>query len=196
MGKKRIVTISRTYGSGGREVGEKLARELGISFYDKNLLLEMSERTGISPEGLKNADEKLLDRLADPYAAGIRQQYGTNLYLYRIEKKLIEEIAERESCVIVGRLADWILKDRPDVLKVFITAPEEDRISRIMEKEEVTREQAQKLIKEVDRMRKKYYAFFTDDKWKSTENRDIVINSSFQGIDGAVEILKYILEMA
>lgn len=194
MEKKRIVTISRTYGSGGREVGEKLARELGIHFYDKNLLLEMSERTGIGLEGLKNADEKLLSPLVDPYAVGIRQQYGTNLYLYRVEKKLLEEIAERESCVIVGRLADWILKDRTDVLKVFISAPEEDRISRIMEKEEVTREQAKKLIKEVDKMRKKYYSFFTDGKWKSAENKDIVINSSFRGIDGTVKILRYILE--
>lgn len=194
MGKK-IITISRTYGSGGREIGEKLAKELGISFYDKNLLLEMSERTGISPEGLKNADERLLNRLVDPYAVGTGQQYSTNLYLYKIERKLIEELVEKGSCVIVGRLADWILKDRKDVLKVFITAPENDRIIRIMKKEDVSEKQARKLMKEVDKLRKNYYSFFTDGKWKDTANKDLVINSSFKGIEGTVSILKHTVDM-
>lgn len=194
MGKK-IITISRTYGSGGREIGEKLAKELEVPFYDKNLLLEMSERTGISPDGLKNADERLLNRLVDPYAVGTGQQYSTNLYLYKIERKLIEELVEKGSCVIVGRLADWILKDRKDVLKVFITAPENDRAARIMEKEEVSEKQARKLLKEVDKLRKNYYSFFTDGKWKDTANKDLVINSSFQGIDGTVSILKHVVDM-
>ena len=124
MKKKVIITISRTFGSGGREIGEKLAKEIGIPFYDKNLLKLLSDKTGISEEGLENADEKLLNRFVDTYSVTVGQDYGTNLYLYKVQKKLIREIAEKGSCIIVGRLADWILKDDSDLLRVFIMAPD------------------------------------------------------------------------
>lgn len=195
MADHKIITISRTFGSGGRAIGEKLSKELGISFYDKNLLHLMSEKTGISEDGLENADEKLLNRFIDPYAIISGQDHSTNLYLYRIEKKIILDLVEKESCVIVGRLADWILKDDPRVLKVFITAPEKDRIARIMEYEKVSQREAEKLMRQVDKLRRNYYSFFTDGKWMDFGNRDIILNSSLKGIDGTVEILKYIAQM-
>lgn len=194
MNKKVIITISRTFGSGGHDIGEKLAKELEIPFYDKNLLKLMSDKTGISEEGLENADEKLLDRFTDSYSIAIGQDYGTNVYLYKVQKKLIHELAEKGSCVIVGRLADWILKGNPDLFRVFIMAPEEYRVSRIMEKENVTERQAEKLIRQVDKLRRNYYSFFTDGKWDSIESKDIVINSALKGIDGTVEILKAVVE--
>lgn len=194
MKKKVIITISRTFGSGGREIGEKLAKEIGIPFYDKNLLKLLSDKTGISEEGLENADEKLLNRFVDTYSVTVGQDYGTNLYLYKVQKKLIREIAEKGSCIIVGRLADWILKDDSDLLRVFIMAPDEYRIHRIMEQENVTEKEAQKLIRQVDKLRRNYYSFFTDGRWDSLENKDIVINSALKGVDGTVDILKAILE--
>lgn len=193
MNKKMIITISRTFGSGGHDIGENLAKELEIPFYDKNLLKMMSDKTGISEEGLENADEKLLYQYADSYSIAFGQDYSTNIYLYKVQKKLIHELAEKSSCVIVGRLADWILRENPDLLRVFVMAPEEFRVSRIMEQEKITEKQAEKLIRQMDKLRRNYYSFFTDGKWDDMENKDIIINSSLRGIDGTVEILKSIV---
>lgn len=193
MNKKMIITISRTFGSGGHDIGEKLAKKLEIPFYDKNLLKMMSDKTGISEEGLKNADEKLLYQYTDSYSIAFGQDYSTNIYLYKVQKKLIHELAEKSSCVIVGRLADWILRENPDLLRVFVMAPEEFRVSRIMEQEKITEKQAEKLIRQIDKLRRNYYSFFTDGKWDDMENKDIIINSSLRGIDGTVEILKSIV---
>lgn len=194
MDKKVIITISRTFGSGGHDIGEKLAKELGVPFYDKNLLKLMSDKTGISEEGLENADEKLLNRFTDTYSIAWGQDYGTNVYLYKVQKNLIRELADQGSCVIVGRLADWILRDNPDLLRVFIMAPDKYRVNRIVEREKVTERQAEKLIRQMDKLRGSYYSFFTDGKWDGLENKDIVINSSLRGIDGTVNILKSVVE--
>ena len=113
--------------------------------------------------------------------------------MYKVQKKLIHELAEKSSCVIVGRLADWILRENPDLLRVFVMAPEEFRVSRIMEQEKITEKQAEKLIRQMDKLRRNYYSFFTDGKWDDMENKDIIINSSLRGIDGTVEILKSIV---
>lgn len=194
MDKKVIITISRTFGSGGHDIGEKLAKELGVPFYDKNLLKLMSDKTGISEEGLENADEKLLNRFTDTYSIAWGQDYGTNVYLYKVQKNLIRELADQGSCVIVGRLADWILRDNPDLLRVFIMAQDKYRVNRIVEREKVTERQAEKLIRQMDKLRGSYYSFFTDGKWDGLENKDIVINSSLRGIDGTVNILKSVVE--
>ncbi len=193
MAKKMIITISRTFGSGGHEIGEKLAKELQIPFYDKNLLKLMSEKTGITVEGLENADEKLLNRFVDSYSIATGQDYGTNLYLFKISKILIKDIAERGSCIIVGRLADWILEGNPDLIRVFIMASEDQRIQRIMKKEKISEKQAEKLMHQMDKLRKNYYSFFTDGKWDSMDRKDIVINSSLCGVDGTVKMLKAML---
>lgn len=194
MEKKMVITISRTFGSGGHDIGEKLAKELGIPFYDKNLLKLMSEKTGISEEGLENADEKLLHRFTDSYSIAFGQDYGTNVYLYKVQKKLIHELAEQGSCVIVGRLADWILSENPNLLRIFVMAPEAFRVNRVMEQEKITEKQAEKLIRQVDKLRRNYYSFFTDGKWDDIESKDIVINSALRGIDGTVKVLKAVVE--
>lgn len=193
MSKKRIITISRSFGSGGRMIGEELARRLEYHFYDRNLLDLLSEKTGISEQGLESADEKLPQKILDHYVPTRVTDYNTSHYLFRMESKLIEELAEKECCVFIGRLADWILKDRDDVLNVFITAPDEDRIQRIMETEDVTQTQAEKLMVQIDKMRNNYYSYFTDRKWQHTKDRDIIVNSSLLGIEGTVGMLEYIV---
>lgn len=196
MNEKRIVTISRTFGSGGREIGEKLAARLGYQYYDKNLLQLLSEKTGISEQGLESADEKLPKRILDHYVFTPSPDYSTSSYLYKIQAQLIQELAEKECCVFIGRLADWILKDRDDVLNVFVTAPDKDRIARIMRTENVTEAQARKLMIQIDKLRNNYYSYFTDRKWKHTGDRDIIVNSSMLGIDGTVGILEYAVKSA
>ena len=184
MSKKRIITISRSFGSGGRMIGEELARRLEYHFYDRNLLDLLSEKTGISEQGLESADEKLPQKILDHYVPTRVTDYNTSHYLFRMESKLIEELAEKECCV---------LKDRDDVLNVFITAPDEDRIQRIMETEDVTQTQAEKLMVQIDKMRNNYYSYFTDRKWQHTKDRDIIVNSSLLGIEGTVGMLEYIV---
>lgn len=194
MAEKRIITISRTFGSGGRMIGTKLAEKLGYSCYDKNLLELLSEKTGISEQGLMNADEKLPQKILDHYVPTRVTDYNTSLYLFKMESQLIRELAEKECCVFIGRLADWILKDRKDVLNVFITAPDDDRVAHIMETEGVTEAQAQKLMMQIDKMRNNYYSYFTDRKWQHTKDRDLIINSSLLGIDGTAGMLEYIIK--
>lgn len=194
MAEKRIITISRTFGSGGRMIGTKLAEKLGYSCYDKNLLKLLSEKTGISEQGLMSADEKLPQKILDHYVPSRVTDYNTSLYLFKMESQLIRELAEKECCVFIGRLADWILKDRKDVLNVFITAPDDDRVAHIMETEGVTEAQAQKLMMQIDKMRNNYYSYFTDRKWQHTKDRDLIINSSLLGIDGTAGMLEYIIK--
>ena len=193
MSKKRIITISRSFGSGGRMIGEELARRLEYHFYDRNLLDLLSEKTGISEQGLESADEKLPQKILDHYVPTRVTDYNTSHYLFRIERKLIEELAEKECCVFIGRLADWILKDRDDVLNVFITAPDEDRIQRIIETEDVTQTQAEKLIVQIDKMRNNYYSYFSDRIWQHTKVRAIIVFSSLLGFKGTVGMLEYIV---
>ena len=194
MAEKRIITISRTFGSGGRMIGTKLAEKLGYSCYDKNLLELLSEKTGISEQGLMSADEKLPQKILDHYVPSRVTDYNSSMYLFKMESQLIRELAEKECCVFIGRLADWILKDRKDVLNVFITAPDDDRVAHIMETEGVTEAQAQKLMMQIDKMRNNYYSYFTDRKWQHTKDRDLIINSSLLGIDGTAGMLEYIIK--
>ena len=153
----------------------------------------LSEKTGISEQGLESADEKLPQKILDHYVPTRVTDYNTSHYLFRMESKLIEELAEKECCVFIGRLADWILKDRDDVLNVFITAPDEDRIQRIMETEDVTQTQAEKLMVQIDKMRNNYYSYFTD---RNGSIRKTVTSSStvrFLALEGTVGMLEYIV---
>lgn len=194
MREKMVITIARSYGSGGKEIGEKLARELNFSFYDKDLIRLAADKSGLNEELLESADEQILNRLIDPYALTGGMTDNTNDQLYRIESQIIRDLAEKGSCVIVGRLADWVLRDRPDVLDIYITAPLQDRIRRIMETQNLNESQAKKLVKRMDKTRRGYYSYFTEREWNGTEGRDIIINSSLKGIDGTVALLKSIAD--
>lgn len=194
MKDRLVITIARSFGSGGRAIGEKLAEELGIPFYDRNLIRMAAEKSGIDESLLASADEKIIDRLIDPYALTGGLADSTNEQLYRLESQIIRDLAEKESCVIVGRLADWVLRENKNAFHVYIAAPYEDRIRRVMEQNNLDESKARKMVKRMDKIRKGYYAYFTDWDWNGLEGRDVIINSSLRGIDGTVEILKQIVE--
>lgn len=195
MENQMIITIGRTFGSKGREIGEKLASELGISFYDKNLITIAAEKSGLTVELLDSADEKILNRFLDPFAVSATIQGSTNDRLFRAESEIIREIAERESCVLVGRLADQLLKDNPNCLKIFIYAPIEQRVKTIMERHGLDGVESRRLVKQMDKIRGNYYSYFSDGKWEQKEGKDILVNSAMLGVDGTVELLKHVVKL-
>lgn len=190
-----IVTIGREYGSGGREIGEKLAQALGFSFYDKDLLKIIAEKSGIQEQVLVKADEAASNPLFSPYYPPSIDPGSLNDRLFKMQADLIKEKADSENCVIVGRCANYVLEDRENVIRVFIYADIEKRINRVMSRHGIVdRDVAIKLIKKTDKQRRAYYQFYSEMKWGRIEGQDIMINSGLLGIDGTVALLKSIVE--
>lgn len=188
----KIITIGRQFGSGGHEVGEKLAERLGFAFYDKNLITLAAEKGGLNHAVLSEADEKA----ASPWLYASMGQTGFNVTvpandtLFVLQSQIIKDIAKTENAVIVGRCSDYILKDEPvDLLNVYIYAPTAARAERIMKRANVTEQQALQLIKRHDKQRKCYYDFYTDRKWSAHTNYHLTLNSEKFGIDGIVSII-------
>jgi cytidylate kinase len=191
-----IITIGRQFGSGGREVGEKLAEKLGYAFYDNHLIAMAAEKSGMSHAALTDADEKA----ANPWLYAAMSQTGqtsfglnisTNDALFTVQAQIIRDIAKSENAVIVGRCSDYILKDEEvKLLNVYIYAPTEARIKRVLERENVsTEQQALQMMKRHDKQRKLYYDFYTDRKWAAHENYHLTLNSDRFGIDGTADII-------
>ena len=190
-----IVTLGREYGSGGREIGEKLAKELGFSFYDKDLLKIIAEKSGIQEQVLAKADEAASNPLFAPYYPPSIDPGSLNDRVFKMEADLIKEKADTENCVIVGRCANYVLEDRENVIRVFVYADIEKRINRVMSRHGIVdRDVALKLIKKTDKQRRAYYQFYSEMKWGRIEGQDIMINSGLLGIDGTVALLKSIVE--
>ena len=183
MTKRCIVTIGREYGSGGREIGEKLAEKLGISFYDRHFLEMASLETGYSEDDLSEQDE-IADKNYYPY-----RRENLSEELFRIQSRIMIEKAKSESCVIVGRCSDIVLKDFANVAHIFVYAHEDDRIRRVMERHNLDEVKARKLMKKTEKIRRSYYQYFTDCEWGDRENKDLLINSSITGIDESVEVI-------
>lgn len=197
---KKIITIGRQFGSGGREIGEKLAQKLNYTFYDKNLIILAAEKGGMSHETLGAADEKaanpwLYAAMTQTGQTSINMNISTNDTLFALQSQIIKDIAKTENAVIVGRCSDYILRNEEvELLNVFIYAPTEARVKRIMERMEVTEQQALQLIKKNDKQRKCYYDFYTDKKWASHSSYDLNIDSNRFGVDKAVEIIAKAIE--
>lgn len=196
-----IVTIGRQFGSGGHEIGNRLAERLDIPLYDRNLVNMAAEQMKISPEAARDVDETGLNRFLAYYAAApvdYTSYYMTSFdmgqplseQLFQVQSDIIKKLADRSSCVIVGRCADYLLADAPGLINVFITASKEDRIKRIAEKYELTERKAADRIKKIDRERRYYYELHTGKDWGSIESHDILLNVSTMGIDGAVDTLE------
>ena len=183
MAKRCIVTIGRDYGSGGREIGEKLAEKLGIAFYDRQFLEMASLETGHSEDILSEEDE-IARKNYYPY-----RTENLSEELFKIQSRIMIEKAKSESCVIVGRCSDIVLKDFANVAHIFIYAHEDDRVRHIMEHNQLDEVKARKLMKKTEKIRKNYYQYFTDFDWGDRENKDLLINSSVTGIDGSVEVI-------
>lgn len=196
MGNNYIITIGREYGSGGFEIGKKLAEALGIGFYYKNLIDEVAKKSGIHIDMLNKADERPANPLTNPFLHPGYENGTLNDRLFWTQSEVIRELAEKgESCVIIGRCADFILRDHENVLKIFIQAPIEKRIDRIADKYLIElRDEAKKEVLRNDKLRSTYYRFYTDGKWGDRARKDLIVNSSILGIDGTVEFIKGFVE--
>lgn len=196
MKKKVTVTIGREYGSGGREVGEKLAEKLGFTFLDKNILNEISGKSGISVEELMENDEKPSSPFRESFIPYDFDADTLSERLFDMQADLILNKTREESCVVVGRCADVILEYQEDVVNIFIYADMKDKIKRIMRLYSMEdKQKAAKLIKKTEKIRRNYYQYYTDEVWGDKRNKALMINTSATGVDGAVELIADYLKM-
>ena len=188
---KRIITISREFGSGGRFIGEEVAKKLGIAYYDKNVINEIAEKSGLSPEYIQENAELSPKKGMFAYALAGRDITGRSVedMVHEAQRKVILELAEKESCVIIGRNADYILKDRDDVLNVFIHGNMPEKIQRIIRLYNVDEKKAVKMMADTDKRRMTNYNFYTDQKWGKASNYTLCLNSSQLGYDRCEKII-------
>lgn len=188
---KRIITISREFGSGGRFIGEEVAKKLGIAYYDKNIINEIAEKSGLSPEYIQENAELSPKKGLFAYAFAGRDVTGKSVedLVYEAQRKVILELAEKEPCVIIGRNADYILKDRDDVLNVFIHGDTPEKIQRITRLYNVEEQKAVKMMVDIDKRRMANYNFYTNQKWGKADNYTLCLNSSKLGYDRCEKII-------
>ena len=182
---KRIITISREFGSGGRFIGEEVAKKLGIAYYDKNIISQIAEKSGLSPDYIQESAELSPKKGLFAYALAGRDITGRSVedMVYETQRKVILELARKEPCVIIGRNADYILKDRDDALNVFIHGDMLEKIQRISQLYRVTEQEAVKMMADTDKRRMTNYNFYTDHKWGKASNYTLCLNSSQLGYD-------------
>ena len=182
---KRIITISREFGSGGRFIGEDVAKKLGIAYYDKNIIGQIAEKSGLSPEYIQENAELSPKKGLFAYAFSGRDITGKSVedMVYEVQRNIILGLAEKESCVIIGRNADYILKDRDDVLNVFIHGDMPEKIKRITGLYNVKEKEAVKMMADTDKRRRTNYNFYTDQNWGKASNYTLCLNSSQFGYD-------------
>ena len=188
---KRIITISREFGSGGRFIGEEVAKKLGVAYYDKDIIGKIAEQSGLSPEYIQENAELSPRQGLFAYAFSGRDITGKSVgdMVYEAQRKIIMEIAEKESCVIIGRNADFILKDRDDVLNVFIHGDMPEKIQRIIDLYNVEEKEAVKMMADTDKRRMTNYNFYTEQKWGKASNYTLCLNSSQLGYDRCERII-------
>ena len=197
-----VVTIARQYGSGGRTVGKMLAKEMGIPYYSSNLLKMASEESGINEQLFAQLDEKLknspfLRMSTDLYTEDLIPPESSDFVsaknLFNYQAKVMKRLAETESCVIIGRAADFILKDFQNVVSVFVHGSKEFNLARAMEQNSMTEAEMEKFIQKTDKYRAEYYKHYTGRDWTDARNYDLCLNSSKLGFEKCVkEILAYI----
>ena len=182
---KRIITISREFGSGGRFIGEEVAKKLGIAYYDKNIIGQIAEKSGLSSEYIQENAELSPKKGLFAYAFSGRDITGKSVedMVYEAQRNIILELAEKEPCVIIGRNADYILKDRDDVLNVFIHGDMPEKIKRITGLYNVKEKEAVKMMADTDKRRRTNYNFYTDQNWGKASNYTLCLNSSQLGYD-------------
>ena len=188
---KRIITISREFGSGGRFIGEEVAKKLGIAYYDKNIINEIAEKSGLSPEYIQENAELSPNKGLFAYAFAGRDITGKSVedMVHDAQRRVILDLTEKESCVIIGRNADYILKDRDDVLNVFIHGDTPEKIQRITRLYNVEEQKVVKMMVDIDKRRMANYNFYTNQKWGKASNYTLCLNSSKLGYDRCEKII-------
>lgn len=199
MNNNLVICIGRQFGSGGREIGQKLAQRLGIAYFDKQILTKASSDHGIVRELFEKADEQPTDSFlyslslnGGQNAVGMLgfSDYLTNDNLFTMMSKTVTDIAAEGPCVIIGRCADYILQDLPNCYSVFIGADQETRVKRIMQLKNIDEKAALALCRKTDKKRANYYNFYTEKSWGACASYDISLNSSRLGIDGTLDVLE------
>ena len=198
---KTIITIGRQFGSGGKEVGIRVAKELGIPFYDKELLQEAAKKSGLCEKIIENFDERpksLLYSIAmDSYmfalpGSGIGDSLEQQVSLATFNT--IRQMAEKGPCVMIGRCADYALAENPDLLSIFIHAPLDVRIQRVAKRQGISPDRAKTLIAKTDKRRASYYEYYSSQRWGAVDNYDFCLDSSYLGLGGTVEMIRAIVE--
>ncbi|MBP1584776.1 MAG: cytidylate kinase-like family protein [Lachnospiraceae bacterium] len=200
---KTVITIGRQFGSGGREIGEKLAQAYDIKYYDKELIARAAKESGFCEEILMNHDERptnsfLYNLVIDTYSFGYNSSSFVDMPMsqkvFLAQFDTIKKIADEGPCVIVGRCADYALEGRDNVINLFIYADEDFRVKKIMEQYGMDENKARDNIVKKDKQRASYYNYYTNRKWGRAESYDLCINSSVLGIDGSVKLIKQFVE--
>ena len=203
-GKRLVITIGRQFGSGGCEVGTKLAQELGLDFYDKNILRMNSDESGIKESYYYMADEKAGNKLLYRIIHSLIPENGTPSLgsdlissdnLFRLQSSVIRKLAQEESCIIIGRCADYVLDGTENLVRIFVYAEIEERINKVREKGYFPEEDILKNIKRIDRERRDYYRYYTGKSWENLENYDLMINTTKLSYDEMVECVIDYLKM-
>lgn len=192
----KIITMEREFASGGNEIGRRVAKKLGIELYDRNILIEAAKRLELPAIYVEQLEEtapgSIIFNLSKTAIGGIHKD-SSNLpmaeRLFLEEKKIIEEIVDKQDCVIVGRCASYILKDRPDCLKVFVHADKQYRLQRAIETEKLAKDEAEEFLRKSDKRRSGFYNVHTGWKWGDMERFDICLDSGSLGIDCCVDVL-------
>ena len=195
----KVITISRQYGSGGREIGAKLAEKFSIPFYDNELITRAAKESGFAEAAFENAESKASNSLLYSIAMGMNSYGNQELgfshlslddRIYLAQSDVIRKVAAEGSCVLVGRCADYILRDDPDCVHVFISARMEDRIWRALEyNKDLTEKDAEDTVRKADKSRASYYNYYTDKVWGAAESYDLCVNSSLYGLEETVDYI-------
>lgn len=195
---KYVITVGRRMGSGGRALGRKLADRLGIDFYDKELLLDAAKRSGLCPQMFERNDERRPHFISGLFSfnmglgpvASLTSSSISDDALYKAQCDFIHEIADKSPCVIVGRTADYVLRDTPNVVNIFVHADIEDCVERMVRRDtSLTREQARRIAEKTNKLRAGFYNFYTDKRWGDSGSYDITFNSSTMPLDDIVEMV-------
>ena len=191
MMKKKIITISREFGSGGRTIGKELAEKLGWDFYDKEIIKRVSVESGLDEKYVEEHGEHATGGTFLGYAMAARNANGMSVddILWLVQRKIVLDLAEGKPCVIVGRCADYILKDRADCLHILIYSDIEKRAHRIVHMYGESEKSPEKRLIDKDKKRKTNYKYYTGREWGQPQNFDICLNSGTLGIDGCVEAI-------
>jgi cytidylate kinase len=198
---KIVLSIGRQFGSGGREIGRKLAKELNISYYDRELLAIAAQESGLCPEVFEKADEQESTGLSYAFSTGFSplgvyipcEDILSNEKLFLLQSETIRNLAKKESCVIIGRCSDYILRDNPDCISFFIHNTFDNRVKHVMKRENVTESRAKELITKADKSRAAYYNCYTNKSWGIASSYNFSVDVSTLGTEATVTLLKYII---
>lgn len=203
MARNIVITIARGYGSGGKTIGKMLADDLNIPFYDRELIYLASEESGININLFNKVDENINKGFFDPmthkYTGELippeDSDFVSKENLFNYQAKIIKDLADKESCVIVGRCADFVLQDSLDIVKVFIWAPHKNCVKAVMDMYSLSEKDADKKIRKIDRHRSEYYRYYTCREWDNVKNYDLCLNSAEMGYENCVKAIKSYVEI-